>query len=107
MKKIRNNVFETNSSSTHALTIGKALGKDYVPYGKNLKINWFNEENTLYFFVVVLLLTNALGLTLVGFVTATFCTTGLDCCCVLFKPNFIPLIFFSISNKISFKVLID
>ncbi|MBR2652798.1 MAG: hypothetical protein IKC22_01660 [Bacilli bacterium] len=47
MKKIRNNVFETNSSSTHALTIGKALGKDYVPYGKNLKINWFNEENTL------------------------------------------------------------
>lgn len=47
MKKIRNNVFETNSSSTHSLTMGRALGKDYVPYGKNLKISWFNEENTL------------------------------------------------------------
>lgn len=47
MKKIRNNVFETNSSSTHSLTIGRALGKDYVPYGKNLKIKWFDEESTL------------------------------------------------------------
>lgn len=47
MKKIRNNVFETNSSSTHSLTIGRSLGKDYVPYGKNLKIKWFDEESTL------------------------------------------------------------
>ena len=47
MKKIRKNVFETNSSSTHALTVGKVLGEDYVPYGNNLKIKWFDEEETL------------------------------------------------------------
>jgi len=47
MKKIRNNVFETNSSSTHALTVGRVLGEDYVPYGNNLKIKWFDEEETL------------------------------------------------------------
>ena len=27
MKKSRNNVFETNSSSTHSLTLGRTLGK--------------------------------------------------------------------------------
>lgn len=47
MKKIRNNVFETNSSSTHALTTGRILNQDYIPYGNNLKIKWFNEEETL------------------------------------------------------------
>ena len=47
MKKIRKNVFETNSSSTHALTVGRVLGEDYVPYGNNLKIKWFDEEETL------------------------------------------------------------
>lgn len=47
MKKIRKNVFETNSSSTHALTVGRVLGEDYVPYGNNLKIRWFDEEETL------------------------------------------------------------
>ena len=47
MKKIRKNVFETNSSSTHALTLGRTLGKDYVSPGKYLKIRWFDEETTL------------------------------------------------------------
>ena len=47
MKKVRNNVFETNSSSTHALTVGRVLGEDYIPYGNNLKIKWFDEEETL------------------------------------------------------------
>ena len=33
MKKIRNNVFETNSSSTHSLTIGRTVDKnDYEPF---------------------------------------------------------------------------
>ena len=44
MKKIRKDVFETNSSSTHALTLGRPLGKDYVSPGKYLKIKWFDEE---------------------------------------------------------------
>lgn len=47
MRKIRNSVFETNSSSTHALTIGRKLGKDYAPFGNNIKIRWFDEEETL------------------------------------------------------------
>ena len=47
MEKIRQGVFETNSSSTHALTVGKKLEKDYLPYGNNLKIRWFDEERTL------------------------------------------------------------
>lgn len=47
MKQIRNSVFETNSSSTHALTVGRVLGEDYIPYGNNLKIKWFDEEETL------------------------------------------------------------
>lgn len=47
MKKIRKDVFETNSSSTHALTLGRPLGKDYVSPGKYLKIKWFDEEETL------------------------------------------------------------
>lgn len=47
MKKVRENVFETNSSSTHSLTIGRAKGKDYTQPGKFLKIRWFDEEETL------------------------------------------------------------
>ena len=47
MKKIRNGVFETNSSSTHALTIGRTLGENYAPFGDNIKIRWFDEEDTL------------------------------------------------------------
>lgn len=47
MEKIRQGVFETNSSSTHSLTIGKKLEKNYLPYGNNLKIRWFDEEETL------------------------------------------------------------
>ena len=47
MKKIRNNVFETNSSSTHALTTTNNLGKNYVPFGNTLKIRFFDEEETL------------------------------------------------------------
>ncbi len=46
MKKIRNNVFETNSSSTHSLTIGRTVDKnDYEPFGKNLKIRWINTDD--------------------------------------------------------------
>lgn len=47
MKRIRKETFETNSSSTHALTLGRTLGKDYVSPGKYLKIRWFDEETTL------------------------------------------------------------
>ena len=49
MEKIRKNIFETNSSSTHALVIGDFEGKDYAPYGKNLMIRWIdtNEETHL------------------------------------------------------------
>lgn len=47
MKKVRENVFETNSSSTHSLTIGRTKGKDYTQPGKFLKIRWFDEEETL------------------------------------------------------------
>lgn len=45
MKKIRNNVFETNSSSTHALSIIKPLGESYAPFGKNLKIRWIDTDD--------------------------------------------------------------
>ena len=38
MKTIRNFTFETNSSSTHALSIGKKLNNDYTPFGDTLKI---------------------------------------------------------------------
>lgn len=47
MKKIRENVFETNSSSTHSLTIGNKTRDNYVPFGKNLKIKWFEYEEPL------------------------------------------------------------
>lgn len=45
MKKIRKETFETNSSSTHALVIGKFLGDDYTPYGKTLKIRWIDTDD--------------------------------------------------------------
>ena len=49
MKKIRRETFETNSSSTHALSIGKKLDNDYTPFGDTLKIYWMNtdDENVL------------------------------------------------------------
>ena len=45
MKKIRRETFETNSSSTHALTIGKKLDNDYTPFGDTLKIYWMNTDD--------------------------------------------------------------
>ena len=47
MEKIRQGVFETNSSSTHSLTVGRKMEKNYLPYGNNLKIKWFDEEENL------------------------------------------------------------
>ena len=47
MKKIRRETFETNSSSTHALTTTNNLGKDYIPFGNNIKIRFFDEEEPL------------------------------------------------------------
>ena len=48
MKTIRQGCFETNSSSTHSLTIGKEI-KDYVPEGKYLMIDFVytDEYSTL------------------------------------------------------------
>ena len=45
MLKKRINTFETNSSSTHALSIGTELHENYVPYGKNLKIRWMDTDD--------------------------------------------------------------
>ena len=44
MKTIRNFIFETNSSSTHALSIGKKLNNDYTPFGDTLKIYWMDTD---------------------------------------------------------------
>ena len=44
MKTIRNFIFETNSSSTHALSIGKKLNNDYAPFGDTLKIYWMDTD---------------------------------------------------------------
>lgn len=43
MKLIRNNVFETNSSSTHTLTIGKQQ-KDYLAPSKTLTIDFIDTD---------------------------------------------------------------
>ena len=45
MKTIRNFTFETNSSSTHALSIGKKLNNDYTPFGDTLKIYWMDTDD--------------------------------------------------------------
>jgi len=45
MLKKRINTFETNSSSTHALSVGTELHENYVPYGKNLKIRWIDTDD--------------------------------------------------------------
>lgn len=45
MKTIRNFTFETNSSSTHALSIGNKLNNDYAPFGDTLKIYWMNTDD--------------------------------------------------------------
>lgn len=44
MKKLRENIFETNSSSTHSLVMNTMKSEDYVPYGDTLKIRFFDEE---------------------------------------------------------------
>lgn len=46
MKKIRNKTFETNSSSTHALTQSNINNNEYLPFGDTLKIKFFDEERT-------------------------------------------------------------
>lgn len=45
MRKARNSIFETNSSSTHSLVVNNMKSDDYVPHGDTLKIRFFNEEN--------------------------------------------------------------
>lgn len=45
MKKIRNNIFETNSSSTHSLVVSGILGQDYAPFGNKLKIRWIDTDD--------------------------------------------------------------
>ena len=45
MKRIRRETFETNSSSTHALSIGKKLNNDYTPFGDTLKIYWMDTDD--------------------------------------------------------------
>lgn len=44
MEKIRNKTFETNSSSTHALTQSDINNNEYLPFGDTLKIRFFDEE---------------------------------------------------------------
>lgn len=46
MKVVRDNIFETNSSSTHSLVVNNMKSDDYVPYGDTLKIRFFDEENS-------------------------------------------------------------
>lgn len=45
MKKIRNKTFETNSSSTHSLSIGHKLENKYVPKSDDIKIRWINTDD--------------------------------------------------------------
>lgn len=44
MKKIRSNIFETNSSSTHTLIVSTIQGKDYVPFGDKLVIEFIDTD---------------------------------------------------------------
>ena len=46
MKRTRNSIFETNSSSTHSLVISDTCD-NYLPFGDTLKIRFFSEETTL------------------------------------------------------------
>ena len=45
METIRYGVFETNSSSTHALTSGRKLNEEYVPAASKLKIRWIDTDD--------------------------------------------------------------
>ena len=48
MKVLRQNIFETNSSSTHSLIMKNSnIESDYLPFGDTLKIEFFNEERPL------------------------------------------------------------
>lgn len=44
MKKIRYNTFETNSSSTHSLTLGRKID-DYLPIENDLEIRFINTDD--------------------------------------------------------------
>ena len=41
MKKVRNNVFETNSSSTHALSITEGNHSDYLSPSDTLVVEFY------------------------------------------------------------------
>ena len=43
MKKIRNNVFETNSSSTHSITVGKNKNWEYDILPITVNPDWYGE----------------------------------------------------------------
>ena len=45
METISYGVFETNSSSTHALTSGRKLNEEYVPAASKLKIRWIDTDD--------------------------------------------------------------
>lgn len=45
MQLVRGKVFETNSSSTHALTTGQAINKNYAPIGDTIKIEFINTDD--------------------------------------------------------------
>ena len=45
MKKVRNNVFETNSSSTHALSITKGDHSDYLSPSDTLVVEFINTDD--------------------------------------------------------------
>lgn len=48
MKVLRQDIFETNSSSTHSLVMKNSnIESDYLPFGDTLKIEFFNEERPL------------------------------------------------------------
>lgn len=48
MKVLRQNIFETNSSSTHSLVMKNSnIESDYLPFGDTLKIEFFDEERPL------------------------------------------------------------
>ena len=48
MKVLRQDIFETNSSSTHSLVMKNSnIESDYLPFGDTLKIEFFDEERPL------------------------------------------------------------
>lgn len=47
MRTIRNEVFETNSSSTHSLVMGRGE-QNYLPPGKQLLVRWIDTSDEYY-----------------------------------------------------------